>query len=199
MRNAIVLMLISLASCGPANLDPHVFGPRLNLAEPIYVDLQDTLTPDGKSSFPHPAEWRQALQNAISRAHGRLTQDPSTKQHLVLDNTDGGKCIDRNVFAFTDDQTWLRVSICHSLIVANDSFFEPSDRKLDLMLHELGHVLGGHGGHIGGDSIPFGECPFKNIMAWNINCHPGLTDYEGLDWEYACASGNTVNGICARK
>jgi hypothetical protein len=195
MRNALALCVLGLMACGGG--DPHVFGPRFNLAEPFYVEVEDALTVDGKSSFPHPAEWRQAMQNAISLAHGRVTQDSGARQRLTLYNTDGDKCIGRNVFAFTDPQTWNRIALCHSLIVVNDSFFSPSDRKLDLMLHELGHALGGHGGHIGGDDIPFEECPYPNIMAWNLNCHLGLNAYKGADLAYVCDSGNAVNGICA--
>lgn len=196
MRNALALLMLCVVGCGGG--DPRVFGPRYNLSAPIYVELEDKLTPDGRSSFPHPEEWRQALQNAVSLARGRTTQDRSAKQYITLYNTDSGKCDNRNTFAFADDLTWNRIAICHSLIVVNDAFFAASDRKLDLMLHELGHILGGHGGHIGGDDIPVDECPFKNIMAWNIRCHPGLSRYEGVDLDYVCSSGNTINGICAK-
>ena len=190
-----LLIAVGTASCGSG--DPRIFGPRYDLKSPIYIAVEDTLTADGKGSFPHPNEWRQALQNAISLAQGRVTQDSTAAQRITLYNTDGDECGDRKTFAFTDPNSWNRIAICHSLIVFNERFFEPLERKQDLMLHELGHALGGHGGHIGGDDIPNEECPYRNIMAWNLRCHLGITSFKGDDLSYVCQSRYTINGICA--
>lgn len=196
---AAVFMVAFLSSCGPLTPDPHIFGPTWDLHKPIAIIVENKVLDNGATSFPAPELFVAAMERAVLQAGGTLTTDSSTSQKITLFDTDGGKCTGASVFAYTETQpVTRRVAICHSITVLNNYYQRNVDFVTAIMFHELGHMLGNKGWHIGGDDIPNGECPTMYVMAWNARCHIDVKSYVGDDFAYVCDSGSTVGGVCDR-
>lgn len=167
-----------------------------DLSKPIYVNLEDKLTTDGKSSFPCASEFKKGLENSIIQAGGSLSSNPKTSQVITLFNTDARDCTAKAVFAYTEHPSVGRIAACHSIAVLNGCYKDIPTFFNDIMFHELGHELGNKHPHIGGDNIPIDKCENNYVMAWNIRCHKGITKYIGEDLSYVCDNKTTRNGVC---
>lgn len=200
MRLSILTgLLLWFATCGPVSPDPHVFGPTWDLSKPIAVRVENKLLQNGATSFPAPELFVAGMERAIVQAGGHVASVPNVGQAVTLFDTDGDKCAGASVFAYAETQpVTRRVAICHSIAVLNNYYNHDVDFVTDIMFHELGHVLGNKGYHIGGDDVPNGVCPTKYVMAWNVRCHPNVRAYVGEDLTYVCGSGATVGGACDR-
>lgn len=198
---ATLLVVALFGGCGSSvGGAPFLSRPRWDLWNPIFVQVEEHYTTDGAPSFPKPDSYRQAFQRAVALVGGRVTQEPQEAgpQVLTLFDTDGGRCQGNATFAYTD-QPQRRVAICHSIAVFNGGDYHGDDIfLLGLALHDLGHLLGNKGYHLGGDEVPRDACVNHYIMAWNQECHRGVTRIAADDWTYFCDNGGyTVNGVCA--
>lgn len=194
----VMLLFMCLAACGPVSSDPRIFGPTWDLRKPISIKVENKQLPNGGTSFPAPELFLAGMERAVLQAGGVVTKDQTAEQTITLFDTDGGKCDGNSVFAYTTTQPVnRRVAVCHSIAVLNNYYDRDPDFATALMFHELGHMLGNKGTHIGGDDIPIGSCPTAFVMAWNVRCHINVRSYVGEDLSYVCGSGSTVGGACS--
>lgn len=199
-RAILTMCMLYLVACGPLDLDPHIFGPTWDLRKPIAVKVENKQLQNGATSFPAPELFTAAMERSISQAGGIVTKDLTTQQVITLFDTDGDKCSGASVFAYSEIRpVTRRVAICHSITVLNDYYNRDIDFVTAIMFHELGHMLGNKGWHIGGDAVPNGECPTRYVMAWNARCHINVNDYVGDDLSYVCDGASTVGGVCMQK
>lgn len=196
MRYAIVLLLaLCCGACGEFGSNQQY--PIWDLHKPIFVSVENKQVAGGGTSFPDPALFTAAMERSIVQAGGIVTKDSTVDQVITLFDTDGNKCSGASVFAYTDIQpVTRRVAICHTIAVFNNVYDHDINFVTAIMFHELGHMLGNNGFHIGGDSIPNNVCPTAYVMMWNARCHINVNSYVGDDRAYVCNSGATIGGVC---
>ena len=193
MKNLLLNILLLVLGCGS---DYSIYTHHYDLSKPIYINLEDKPTVDGKSSCPYATQCTHGLENAIIQAGGSVSESSPTAQTITLFNTDARDCTGNSVFAYTEHPSMGRIAVCHSIAVLNGCYRDMPTFFNDIMFHELGHELGNKSPHIGGDNIPIDKCESNYIMAWNIRCHKGVTRYIGEDLSYVCDNKTTRNGVC---
>lgn len=189
MREQILLaslLALLLGACGDYVAPDSVFGPRWHLERPIYVTISDTM--------PKRDLVLAGIRGAISKMGGKLSPDPATEQQLHLLDTDGDRCGEPGVQAFTPLPADGRIFVCHSSTVL--ASYTP-DQVTQIAMHELGHELSNRRGHLGGDPLP-PACTSHAIMASNSVCRTGV-EYTGEDLSYICDGRNVVGGRCATR
>lgn len=189
MRERLLLLALLAAAgsaCGDYVPPATFFGPRWHLDEAIYVTITDTM--------PKRDLVAAGIRNAISKMGGKLSPDPATEQQIHMLDTDGDKCGERGVQAFTPLPVNGSIYVCHSATVLASY---TADQVLQIMMHELGHELSNRRDHLGGDPAP-PACNSHTIMASNSICRTGV-EYTGEDLEYICSGRNVVGGRCAAR
>ena len=81
MKNLLLNILLLVLGCGS---DYSIYTHHYDLSKPIYINLEDKLTADGKSSFPCAAQFKQGLENAIIQAGGSVSEASPTAQIITL-------------------------------------------------------------------------------------------------------------------
>lgn len=181
MMRSLFVLVVALGTmaiaCGPPSSLPLFPGAQWDLRSPVYVAVSDTM--------PRRDLVLQGTRDAVSQAGGRLTTDAAAAQRLTILDTDGDRCQEPGVSAYTPLPANRTIYVCHSALVLSSATL---DYVFDVMLHELGHELANRGDHL--------PCESRAVMALNIACHRNQPRFTALDVQYVCALGTTHGGPC---
>lgn len=178
---ALLACILALAAVGcgsPHSASLSLLGKHWDLRAPVFITVSPTM--------PHRDLVVQASRGAVSQAGGAVTLDSLVDQHLDVMDTDGGRCPEPGVLAYTPVPVTGTIYLCHSALVL--ATVTPP-WLLDIMLHELGHTLANRWDHL--------SCESHAVMSPRTDCHPGQSTFTPLDKEYVCSSGATRGGPCA--